>query len=202
MVGDHEFTIETRETSQRPAFVARCSCGWESKREFRFDLASLRGTAHTLRSQMTYESTDPPREADSDAGEAGEVSEPIGLSDAVHVISLLQGVRVHAFLKVGDHASTLMSGPLHGGRTPSAGGIEIRVQTRSISASFDVSDERFISAAIAGSVMKIEFTQSWITLIATEMQGAWRHVRISKRWLAEQPPNDDTAPTSDSRNLR
>jgi hypothetical protein len=202
MIDEHEFTIETRETPHGTTYFAICSCGWEGKRSS-FELARMRGIAHTLQSQVPDESKDQPTlEADPDAGETEYDPEPIELSDAFQVITWLQGRRVRAFHRVGDHARSSISGPLQGGRTQSAGGIRVRVETRSMSASFEVSNEQFVSAVIVASVMNIEFSQSRITLAAPGMQEAWRHVQISKRWLAEQPPNDATDPSPDAARSR
>ena len=58
-------------------------------------------------------------------------------------------------------------------------------------ATLEIANEPFVSAQVCGKIMEIQFSESRITLISSAMQEAWRHVQISKQWLAEQPDVPD-----------
>jgi hypothetical protein len=203
MADDHHIRIETHDSLETATHVACCSCGWEGRRERSAERAEARGALHVMKIELLREYAAPPiLEEDPPEDETEYTSEPIDLSDALKTISWLRGERVHAHILVGKHARASISGVMSGARTSSAGGIDIRFKTRSMSTTFEVSDEPFISGSIFGRMLEIRFSDSRILLVTSALQDAWRHVQISKRWLAEQPPNDALERSSDTPRLR
>jgi hypothetical protein len=114
---------------------------------------------HVLRIELGREDTAPPVPgADPPADEAEYTSEPIDLRDALKTISWLQDQRVDAYILVGEHARASVSGHMRGARTPGSGRIDIRFQTRSMSTTFEVSNEPFVSGWIRGRMLEITFS--------------------------------------------
>jgi hypothetical protein len=118
-----------------------------------------------------------------------EGRQEIDLADVCGIVRWLDRTSAYVILAVDGHAKVHVNGRVNNGLIDNDRR-EFRVSVGNTE--FALPLDSFVSGSIESEMADLVFRSARLTVLTLMAGDAWRHVQISRRWVAEQPDNPDS----------